>query len=65
MTRADVVRYDVYTTDLQSYFVEGAGAVAGRFATATGRFPAGGICTQVSSLAMPELLVEIVVTAAR
>ena len=61
---ADVVRYDVYTTDLGGYFASGHSHVAGRFAAA-GPFPAGGICAQVGALAMPGLLVEVVVTAAQ
>jgi enamine deaminase RidA (YjgF/YER057c/UK114 family) len=61
---ADVVRYDVYTTDLAQYLGSAHQHVAGRFAAA-GPFPAGGICAQVEALAMPGLLVEIVVTAAR
>ncbi|MFI7589256.1 RidA family protein [Spongisporangium articulatum] len=62
---ADVVRYDVFSTDLQAYFVEGAATVAGRFAAAAGRFPAGGIAAQVAALAMPGLMLEVVVTATR
>jgi enamine deaminase RidA (YjgF/YER057c/UK114 family) len=62
LSLADVVRYDVYTTDLEAYLRSGAEQVAGRFAAA-GRLPAGGICTQVVALAIPVLLVEIVATA--
>ena len=62
MTLADVVRYDIYTTDLETYFVQGHGAVVGRFAQA-GVVPAGGIATQVSALAVPGMQVEIVVIA--
>jgi enamine deaminase RidA (YjgF/YER057c/UK114 family) len=64
MTLADVVRYDIYTTDIQAYFTHGAAVVAGRFGAA-GRIPTGGIAAQVSALAMPPLMVEIVVTASR
>jgi len=63
MTFGDVVRYDVYTTDLNAYF-GAAGILVSRFAAA-GNIPAGGICTQVESLAMPTLMVEVTVTAAR
>lgn len=63
MSFADVVRYDVYTTDLNGYF-PAAGELVSRFAAA-GVLPAGGICTQVPTLAVPGLLVEVVVTAAR
>jgi enamine deaminase RidA (YjgF/YER057c/UK114 family) len=63
-TLADVVRYDVYTTDLAQYLAAGHAHVAGRFAAA-GQPPAGGICAQVNSLAMPGLMVEVVVTACR
>jgi len=65
MTLADVVRYDIYTTDLQDYFVSGGHEqVAKRFDQA-GNVPAGGIATQVQALAMPGMAVEITVTAAR
>ena len=64
MSLADVVRYDVHTTDLQSYFEQGHEQVAKRFAQ-VGPFPAGGIATQVPALAMPPMLVEITVTACR
>ena len=63
MTFGDVVRYDVYTTDLNAYF-GAAGILVARFAAA-GIVPAGGICTEVQSLAMPGLMVEVTVTAAR
>lgn len=62
MTLADVVRYDIYTTDLETYFMQGHGEVAGRFAQA-GVVPAGGIATQISALAVPGMQVEIGVTA--
>ena len=62
MTLADVVRYDVHTTDLGAYFEQGAGVVAGRLAQA-GPFPAGGIAAQVSALALPHMLVEVTVIA--
>ena len=63
MSLADVVRYDVYTTDLNAYFAA-AHVLGMRFAEA-GNIPSGGICTQVPSLAMPGLMVEVVATAAR
>ncbi len=64
LTLADVVRYDVYTTDIGSYLTPGHQHVAGRFAS-TGVLPAGGILAQVQSLAMPGLMLEMVVTAVR
>jgi enamine deaminase RidA (YjgF/YER057c/UK114 family) len=64
LTLADVVRYDVFTTDLGRYLATAHSVVAGRFASA-GPFPAGGICAEVGALAMPGLMVEVVVTAAR
>ncbi len=65
MTLADVVRYDIYATDLQDYFMSGGHEqVAKRFAQA-GNQPAGGIATQVPALAMPGMALEITVTAAR
>lgn len=64
MSLADVIRLDIYTTDLPRYFEQGHALVAGR-CQAHGRVPAGGILAQVAALAMPPLLVEIVVTAAR
>ena len=64
MTLADVVRYDIHTTDLQTYFEQGHEQVAKAFAQA-GPFPAGGIATQVPALALPPMLVEITVTACR
>jgi enamine deaminase RidA (YjgF/YER057c/UK114 family) len=64
LTPADVVRYDVYTTDIGSYLTSGHQHVAGRFAQA-GVLPAGGILAQVQALAMPGLMLEVVVTAAR
>jgi len=60
-TFADVVRYDVHTTDADAYLAASS-AVAERFG---GWLPAGGILCQVARLAMPPLLVEITVTAAR
>ncbi len=63
MSLADVVRLDVYTTDTGAYF----GAIPlvnARFA-AVSTVPAGGILCQVSGLAMPPLMVELVATAAR
>ncbi len=65
MTLADVVRYDLYATDLQDYFMSGGHEqVAKRFVQA-GNLPAGGIATQVSALALPGMAVEITVIAAR
>jgi enamine deaminase RidA (YjgF/YER057c/UK114 family) len=58
---ADVVRYDVHTTDVDAYLAA-SGPVAERFGE---RLPAGGILCQVARLAMPPLLVEITVTAVR
>ncbi|SDU79674.1 Enamine deaminase RidA, house cleaning of reactive enamine intermediates, YjgF/YER057c/UK114 family [Microlunatus sagamiharensis] len=63
MTLSDVVRYDVYTTDMATYF-SAAGELVGRFAAA-GVVPCGGIAAQVGALAMPGLMVEVVRTAAR
>jgi enamine deaminase RidA (YjgF/YER057c/UK114 family) len=64
LTLADVVRYDVYTTDIGSYLTSAHQHVAGRFVQA-GVLPAGGILAQVQSLAMPGLMLEVVVTAVR
>lgn len=64
MSLADVIRLDIYTTDLEQYFARGHAIVAGR-CHAHGRVPAGGIVAQVAALAMPPLMVEIVVTAGR
>lgn len=64
MALADVVRYDVYVTDLADYFAHGHAHVAKRFAEA-GVVPAGGIAAQVSSLAVPGMAVEITVIATR
>lgn len=63
MTLSDVVRYDVYATDLGAYFAA-AGELVGRFGAA-GVVPCGGIAAQVGGLAMPGLMVEVVCTAAR
>ena len=57
------MRYDVYTTDLNAYF-GAAGILVSRFAAA-GNIHPGGICIQVQSLAMPTLMVEVTITAAR
>ncbi len=63
MTLSDVVRYDLYVTDLQDYFSSGAhGEVVKRFAEA-GVVPAGGIATQVSALTVPGMALEVTVTA--
>jgi enamine deaminase RidA (YjgF/YER057c/UK114 family) len=64
MTLADVVRYDIHTTDLQDYFMNGHEHVAKRFAQA-GNIPAGGIATEVPALAVPGMAVEITVIACR
>ncbi len=65
MSLADVVNYDVHAVDLQDYFMSGAHEqVAKRFAQA-GNLPAGGIATESPALALPGMLVEITVTAAR
>lgn len=63
MTLADVVRYDIHTTDLQDYFVHGHAEVVKRFAEA-GVVPAGGIATEVPALSVPGMLVEVTVIAA-
>lgn len=63
MSFSDVVRYDIHTTDLQSYFIHGHVEVVKRFAEA-GVVPAGGIATEVPSLAVPGMQVEITVIAA-
>ena len=59
MTAGDVVRYDVYTTDLDAYF-PASGQVAQRFGSPA---PAGGVAVQIGRLAFPDMLVEIRVTA--
>ena len=64
MNLGDVVRYDVHTTSLPDYFVNGAEQVVKRFAQA-GILPAGGIATEVPALAVPGMAVEITVTACR
>ena len=64
MDLSDVVRYDVHTTDLQAYFTQGAETVAKRLGQ-SGRFPAGGIATEVPALAMPHMMLEVTVIAAR
>ncbi len=61
LSLADVVRLDVYTTDIDAYFGS-SHVVNERFASA-GNVPAGGILAQVPRLAMPPLLVELVATA--
>ena len=62
MSLADVVRYDIHTTNLQDYFVLGHAEVAKRFAEA-GVVPAGGIATEVPALALPGMQVEVTVIA--
>lgn len=64
MTLADVVRYDIHTTNLQDYFAFGHAELVKRFAEAD-VVPAGGIATEVSALAIPGMLVEVTVTACR
>ena len=65
MTLADVVRYDIYATDLQDYFMSGGHEqVAKRFGQ-SGNIPAGGSATQVPALAVPGMAVEITVIATR
>lgn len=64
MSLADVVRYDIHTTDLQTYFMLGHAEVVTRFAGA-GVVPAGGIATQVPALAIPGMQVEVTVIACR
>ena len=58
-TFADVVRYDVYTTDVDAYFAA-SHLVHARFG---GSAPVGGILCQVARLALPPLMVELVSTA--
>lgn len=62
MSLADVVRYDIHTTNLPDYFVLGHAEVAKRFAEA-GVVPAGGIATEVPALALPGMQVEVTVIA--
>ncbi len=57
-----VVRWDVYTTDLQRYFELGHQHVAAGLCV-DGRFPAGGVAAQVVALAVPGLELELTVTA--
>lgn len=65
MSLADVVSFDVHARDLQDYFISGGHErVVKRFAQA-GSLPAGGIATETPALALPDMLVEITVTAAR
>ena len=63
MGLGDVVRYELWTTDLQSYFVKGHEQVVAAFADA-GVVPAG-TATQVSALSLPGMEVELTVTACR
>jgi enamine deaminase RidA (YjgF/YER057c/UK114 family) len=62
MALTDVVRLDVYTTDLAAYLATGHHVVVERFG-AVETPPAGGILAEVGRLALPELQVELVVTA--
>lgn len=59
MTLRDVVRYEVFTTDVDAY-LPASGQVAQRFGVPA---PAGGGLLGVVRLAYPEMLVEIKVTA--
>jgi enamine deaminase RidA (YjgF/YER057c/UK114 family) len=61
MSLRDVVRYEVFTTDIDAY-LPASGQVAQRFGSPS---PAGGGLLQVARLAYPEMLVEIRVTAVR
>ena len=63
LTLADVVSYAVHTTDVDAY-LPASGQVAERFA-AHGRLPAGEILCEVQRLALPPMLAEIGVVAAR
>ena len=63
MTLADVVTYNVHTTDVDAY-LPASGELVGRFA-AVGNVPVGGILAEVRRLAFPPMLVEITVTAVR
>ena len=65
MTLADVVRYDIHTTDLQDYFMSRATSRSRSGSPRPAPFPAGGIATQVPALAVPGMAVEITVIAAR
>lgn len=60
--RADVVRVDLYVTDLAAYF-PASGAFHERFAAAG--IPVAATLLQVAGLAYPELMVEVEVTAER
>lgn len=61
MTLADVVRLNIYTTDVDAFFAS-YGAMAERLAAAGVRPP--GTLLGVSRLAFPELMVELEATAA-
>lgn len=61
LSLADVVRLDVYTTDVPAYFA--ASHVVNERFGAWDNVPAGGILCQVPGLAMPPLMVELVATA--
>ena len=63
LTLADVVKYDVHTTDIDAY-LPAYGELAGRFAP-VGNVPVGGILAEVRRLAFPPMLVEITCTAVR
>lgn len=63
LSLADVVRLDVYTTDMDAYFPASA-LVNERFGS-HGNIPVGGILVQVPRLSLPPLMVELVATACR
>ncbi len=63
MGLGDVVRYELWTTDLHSYFGKGHQHLVAAFAE-VGVVPAGA-ATQVSALSLPGMEVELTVTACR
>ncbi len=63
MSLSNVVRLDIYTTNLDQLW--GAYPHLSARLRAAGTQPAGGILAEVRRLAQPELLVEITATAAR
>jgi enamine deaminase RidA (YjgF/YER057c/UK114 family) len=63
LSLTDVVRFDVYTTDLRA-LLAAAHVYGARFAE-HGLLPVGGILAEVSALAMPGLMVELVAVASR
>jgi enamine deaminase RidA (YjgF/YER057c/UK114 family) len=60
--RTDVVRVNLYVTDLGAYF-PASGAFHERFAAAG--IPVAATLLNVSALAYPELMVEVEITAER